>query len=65
MESWEWPQFYLNDCGSRNSANTLRCDVEDTLQNADVAGDHESNGDGRIDVASGDMTEGLQQQQQE
>lgn len=51
--------IYLDDSSARHSSNTLRDDVEDRLKNAHVAGDEEAQGNGGINVAPTDMSEGL------
>lgn len=41
------------------SADTLEHDVEESLEDSDLASEDESEGDGRVDVAAGDVTDAL------
>lgn len=52
---------YLDESGAGNGANALRHNVEDSLQDANVRGDHQTDGDRWVDVTAADMTDGLQE----
>lgn len=50
---------HLNDGSPGNCTDALRADIEGTFQEADVAGNHETTGDGRVDVTAADVSESL------
>lgn len=50
---------HLNDGSSGNCTDALRADVEGSFEKADVASNHETTGDGRVDVTAADMSESL------
>lgn len=52
---------YLDNGRSGHRSDALRDDVEDSLQDAHVAADQQSYGDGGIYVAAANVSEGLQQ----
>lgn len=49
----------LEKSGADESPNTLEHDVEESLEDADLAAEDESEGDGRVDVAAGDVADAL------
>lgn len=50
---------HLDDGRPGDCADALRADVEGAFQEADVAGHHETAGDGRVDVTAADVPESL------
>lgn len=56
---WRLEGTHLNDGSSSDRADALRADVEDSFENADIAGDHETDGDSRVDMTAADVTESL------
>lgn len=50
---------HLNDGSPCNCTDALRADIEGTFEKADVAGNHETTGDGRVDVTAADVSESL------